>query len=201
MLSRITDEQGNTVTAGRFLPWIHRFDWSHRLDKVMLKLTLDQLKTAPGELALSISDSSVASAAAIADLLNPLRCSPKLASKLILELDENQLPGPHQMAALAKAVGQHRCALGLQHFDSRFDMIGHLPQWGPVYLKTDSSYIRKIDEKNDKYSFIEVSCSATCSIDLPFIAERVEAEGELVVSQELGIDEVMGRSLGEPAPL
>ncbi|WP_241176789.1 cyclic di-GMP receptor LapD [Citrobacter portucalensis] len=201
VLSRIIDEQGNAITAGRFLPWIHRFGWSHRLDKVMLKLTLNQLKTAPGKLALSISGSSVASATAIADLLNPLRYSPKLASKLILELDENQLPGPHQMAAFVKAVGQHRCALGLQHFGSRFDMIGHLSQWGLAYLKIDSSYIRKIDEENDKRLFIEVLCSATRSIDLPLIAERVETEGELMVLQELGIDGAMGQLLGEPAPL
>ena len=201
VLSRIIDEQGNAITAGRFLPWIHRFGWSHRLDKAMLKLTLNQLKTAPGKLALSISGSSVASAAATAELLTPLRYSPKLASQLILELDENQLPGPHQMAAFVKAVSQHRCALGLQHFGSRFDMIGDLSQWGLAYLKIDSSYIRKIDEENDKRLFIEVLCSATRSIDLPLIAERVETEGELMVLQELGIDGAMGQLLGEPAPL
>lgn len=120
---------------------------------------------------------------------------------MILELDENQLPGPHQMAAFVKTVGQHRCSLGLQHFGSRFDMIGHLSQWGLAYLKIDSSYIRNINEENDKRLFIEVLCSATRSIDLPLIAERVETKGELMVLQELGIDGAMGQLLGEPAPL
>jgi EAL domain-containing protein (putative c-di-GMP-specific phosphodiesterase class I)/GGDEF domain-containing protein len=201
VLSRIVDEQGNTINAGRFLPWIHRFGWSHRLDKVMLKLTLNQLKIAPGKLALSISGGSVTSARAISDLLNPLKYAPKLAGRLILELDENQLPGPNQMAMFVKAVSQYRCSLGLQHFGSRFDMIGHLSQWGLAYLKIDSSYIRHIDKEKDKRLFIEVLCNATRSIDLPLIAERVETAGELKVLQELGVDGAMGQLLGEPAPL
>nr|WP_230326440.1 EAL domain-containing protein [Citrobacter sp. Res13-Sevr-PEB04-36] len=200
VLSRIVDEQGNTINAGRFLPWIHRFGWSHRLDKVMLKLTLNQLKTAPAKVALSISGSSVTSPGAISDLLNPLKYAPKLAGQLILELDENQLPGPNQMAMFVKAVSQHRCSLGLQHFGSRFDMIGHLSQWGLAYLKIDSSYIRHIDKEKDKRLFIEVLCNATRSIDLPLIAERVETAGELKVLQELGVDGAMGQLLGEPAP-
>lgn len=201
VLSRIVDEQGNTINAGRFLPWIHRFGWSHRLDKVMMMLTLNRLKTAPGMLALSISGSSVASAAAVADLLRPLKFSPVLARNLILELDENQLPGPDRMAMFVNAVSQHRCALGLQHFGSRFDMIGHLSQWGLAWLKIDSSYIRDIDKEKDKRLFIEVLCNATRSIDLPLIAERVETQGELRVLQELGVDGAMGQLLGEPAPL
>lgn len=201
VLSRIVDEQGNIINAGRFLPWIHRFGWSHRLDRVMLKMTLNQLKTTPGKLALSISGSSVASASTVADLLNPLKYSPQLASQLILELDENQLPGPNQMAAFVKAVSQHRCSLGLQHFGSRVDMIGHLSQWRLAWLKIDSSYIRNIDQESDKRLFIEVLCNATRSIDLPLIAERVETQGELKVLQELGIDGAMGQLLGEPAPL
>lgn len=79
----------------------------------MLELTLDQLKTASGKLASSISGNSVASAIVVTDLFNPLRYSSKLVNKLILELDKNQLSGLHRMMAFVKAVGQHRYALGL----------------------------------------------------------------------------------------
>lgn len=170
-----------------------RFGGPHT-DKLLLNI-------APGKLALSISGSSVTSARAISDLLNPLKYAPKLAGQLILELDENQLPGPNQMAMFVKAVSQYRCSLGLQHFGSRFDMIGHLSQWGLAYLKIDSSYIRHIDKEKDKRLFIEVLCNATRSIDLPLIAERVETAGELKVLQELGVDGAMGQLLGKPAPL
>lgn len=200
VLSRIVDEEGHSITAGRFLPWIHRFGWSQRLDQVMLNLTLEQLKSYPGHLALSLSGNSLANETTIKKLLSPLRLKPQLASRLILELDENQLPEPEQMEVFIKSLNQYGCGLGLQHFGSRFDMIGHLSQWGLAYLKIDSSYIRHIDIENDKRLFIDVLHSATNNIDLPLIAERVETEGELRVLQEVGIYGAMGQLLGEPAP-
>ena len=200
VLSRIVDENGNSITAGRFLPWIHRFGWSQRLDQVMLSLTLKQLKSYPGYLALSLSGNSLANEASIKQLLSPLKQSPQLANRLILELDENQLPEPEQMEVFIKSLNHYGCGLGLQHFGSRFDMIGHLSQWGLAYLKIDSSYIRHIDIENDKRLFIDVLHGATNNIDLPLIAERVETEGELRVLQEVGIYGAMGQLLGEPAP-
>lgn len=200
VLSRIKDEEGNSITAGRFLPWIHRFGWSQRLDQVMLNLTLKQLKSYPGYLALSLSGNSLANEPTIKKLLSPLKLKPQLASRLILELDENQLPEPEQMEVFIKSLNQYGCGLGLQHFGSRFDMIGHLSQWGLAYLKIDSSYIRHIDIESDKRLFIDVLHSATNNIDLPLIAERVETEGELRVLQEVGIYGAMGQLLGEPAP-
>lgn len=200
VLSRIVDEEGNSITAGRFLPWIHRFGWSQRLDQVMLNLTLKQLKSYPGQLALSLSGNSLSNETTIKKLLSPLKLKPQLASRLILELDENQLPEPEQMEVFIKSLNQYGCGLGLQHFGSRFDMIGHLSQWGLAYLKIDSSYIRHIDIESDKRLFIDVLHSATNNIDLPLIAERVETEGELRVLQEVGIYGAMGQLLGEPAP-
>ncbi|HEY3589684.1 MAG TPA: EAL domain-containing protein [Buttiauxella sp.] len=200
VLSRIVDEEGNSIPAGRFLPWIHRFGWSQRLDQVMLNLTLKQLKSYPGSLALSLSGNSLANESAIKKLLNPLKLKPQLASRLILELDENQLPEPEQMEVFIKSLNQYGCGLGLQHFGSRFDMIGHLSQWGLAYLKIDSSYIRHIDIESDKRLFIDVLHNATHNIDLPLIAERVETPGELRVLQEVGIYGAMGQLLGEPAP-
>lgn len=200
VLSRIIDEEGNSIPAGRFLPWIHRFGWSQRLDQVMLSLTLKQLKSYPGYLALSLSGNSLANEANIKELLSPLKHNPQLASRLIVELDENQLPEPEQMEVFIKSLNQYGCGLGLQHFGSRFDMIGHLSQWGLAYLKIDSTYIRHIDIENDKRLFIDVLHGATNNIDLPLIAERVETEGELRVLQEVGIYGAMGQLLGEPAP-
>ena len=200
VLSRMLDEDGNSITAGRFLPWIHRFGWGHRLDQVMLGLTLKQLKSYSGHLALSLSGSSLTNETTIKQLLSPLKHHPQLARRLILELDENQMPKPELMEVFVKMLNQHHCGLGLQHFGSRFDMIGHFSQWGLAYLKIDSSYIRHIDIENDKRLFIDVLHSATHNIDLPLIAERVETEGELRVLQEVGIYGAMGQLLGEPAP-
>lgn len=35
VLSRLQDEDGHTIPAGRFLPWLERFGWTARLDRLM----------------------------------------------------------------------------------------------------------------------------------------------------------------------
>lgn len=200
VLARIEDEQGNSIAAGRFLPWIQRFDWSTRLDQAMMKQVLDYLRLHPGNLAFSLSGSTVLDLKLVARLLAPLKQQPALAKRLILELDENQLPDTAQIEALIKLLNEHGCTLGLQHFGGRFSMIGNLSQWGLAYLKVDGSYIRNIDQEEDKKMFIEALYRATNSIALPLIAERVETTGEFAVLQEMGLYGAMGRLLGEPAP-
>ncbi|PWC22700.1 hypothetical protein DDT52_00015 [Brenneria roseae subsp. roseae] len=200
VLARIEDEQGNSIAAGRFLPWVQRFGWNTRLDQIMLKLVLDYLRHHPGNLALSLSGNTVLNLSLMAQLIAPLKQQPTLAKRLILELDENQLPDTTQLEALIKLLNEHGCALGLQHFGGRFNMIGNLSQWGLAYLKVDGSYIRNIDREEDKKMFIEALYRATNSIALPLIAERVETVGELNVIQEMGLQGAMGRLLGEPAP-
>jgi EAL domain-containing protein (putative c-di-GMP-specific phosphodiesterase class I) len=79
-------------------------------------------------------------------------------------------------------------------------MIGNLAKLGLGYLKVDGSYIRGIDQENDKRLFIEAMQRAANSIDLPLIAERVETEGECQVLRSMGISGVQGRLFGEPAP-
>ncbi|MCH4998744.1 EAL domain-containing protein [Pectobacterium carotovorum] len=200
VLARIQDAQGNNIAAGRFLPWIQRFGWDTRLDQTMLREVLDYLRQHDGNLALSLSGTTVLNLHLLADLLAPLKHQPDVARRLILELDENQLPDSVQLEALIKLLNEHGCALGLQHFGGRFNMIGNLSQWGLAYLKVDGSYIRNIDQEDDKQMFIEALYRATNSIALPLIAERVETAGELKVLQEMGLQGAMGRLLGEPVP-
>lgn len=200
VLARIEDEDGNSIAAGFFLPWIQRFGWSNRLDQVMVKQTLRYLARHPGKLALSLSGSTVLDMELMTQLLAPLKSQPQLARRLILELDENQLPETHHLETLIQLLSEYGCQLGLQHFGGRFNLIGNLAQWGLAYLKVDGSYIRNIDREEDKKVFIEALYRATNSIDLPLIAERVETKGELSVLHEMGLEGAMGRLLGEPFP-
>lgn len=79
-------------------------------------------------------------------------------------------------------------------------MIGNLARLGLAYLKVDGSYIRAIDQENDKRLFIEAMQRAANSIDLPLIAERVETQGEWQVLRAMGINGVQGRLFVEPGP-
>ncbi|MBO3274434.1 cyclic di-GMP receptor LapD [Pseudomonas schmalbachii] len=199
-LARLPGPQGEAIGAGRFLPWVERFGWGARFDLAMLQHGIDWLTRNPEPLALSLSAGSVRDARNLQGILDVLKAHPQQARLITLEVDERHLPPPAELERMARQVRETGAGLGLQHFGGRFSLIGNLTHLGLAYLKIDGSYIRAIDQDNDKRLFIEAVSRASNSIDLPLIAEMVESEGELLVLREMGIHGAMGRQIGPPEP-
>ena len=200
VLSRLLDEQGQTIPAGRFLPWLERFGWTARLDRLMLERVLEQMKGHEDSLALNLSSATLADPQALNKVFEILRAHSNLGARLTLEIGEEQLPEQALLEQLTRRLRELGFSLSLQRFGGRFSMIGNLARLGLAYLKIDGSYIRAIDQESDKRLFIEAIQRAAHSIDLPLIAERVETEGELSVIREMGLYGVQGQLLGEPKP-
>jgi diguanylate cyclase (GGDEF)-like protein len=200
VLSRLLDEQGQTIPAGRFLPWLERFGWSTRLDQLMLEQVMQQMLLHDKSLALNLSAATLADPAALNKVFEILRQHPRFGNRLTLEIGEEQLPEQTVLVQLTRRLRELGYSLAVQRFGGRFSMIGNLAHLGLAYLKIDGSYIRAIDEESHKRLFIEAIQRAAHSIDLPLIAERVETEGELHVIREMGIQGVQGQLFGQPAP-
>ncbi|PBI99498.1 Phytochrome-like protein cph2 [Pseudomonas ogarae] len=198
VLSRLLDEQGQTIPAGRFLPWLERFGWTARLDRLMLEQVLKQMAGHEQSLALNLSSATLADPQALNKIFEILRAHSNLGSRLTLEIGEEQLPEQAVLEQLTRRLRELGFSLSLQRFGGRFSMIGNLSRLGLAYLKIDGSYIRAIDQESDKRLFIEAIQRAAHSIDLPLIAERVETEGELAVIREMGVFGVQGQLVGEP---
>ncbi|MCK9802418.1 EAL domain-containing protein [Pseudomonas sp. MAFF 302030] len=200
VLSRLLDEQGQSIPAGRFLPWLDRFGWTARLDRLMLHKVLRQMAGHQECLALNLSAATLDDPQALSQVLETLRQHAPLGPRLTLEIGEEQLPEQGPLEQLTRRLRELGFSLSLQRFGGRFSMIGNLSHLGLAYLKIDGSYIRAIDQESDKRLFIEAIQRAAHSIDLPLIAERVETEGELQVICEMGLFGVQGQLLGDPAP-
>ncbi|WP_347909967.1 cyclic di-GMP receptor LapD [Pseudomonas grandcourensis] len=200
VLSRLLDEHGQTIPAGRFLPWLERFGWTARLDRLMLERVLEQMSGHEESLALNLSSATLADPQAQNKIFEILRAHSNLGPRLTLEIGEEQLPDQAVLEQLTGRLRELGFSLSLQRFGGRFSMIGNLARLGLAYLKIDGSYIRSIDLESDKRLFIEAIQRAAHSIDLPLIAERVETEGELSVIREMGLYGVQGQLFGEPKP-
>ena len=201
ILARIHTDEGVIIPAGRFIPWIRRLALGRRMDIVMLSQTLRAMENSTEHFALSISGESVADDDSLLALLQPLKAARHLASRLTLELDENELPDVERVNLLVKKLQELGCGLGIQHFGGRFHLIGNLPQWGLAWLKVEGSYIHHIDKEEDKKLFIEAIYWATRQINLPLIAERVETEGEVAVLENIGLQGAMGRYFSDASTL
>ena len=200
VLSRLLDNQDQTIAAGQFLPWLERFGWTARLDQLMLDLVIKQLAQHNQSVAMNLSAATLNDPQALEHIFERLAQYPALGPRLILEIGEEQVPEQSQLELMIRRMRNLGYSLGLQRFGGRFSMIGNLAHLGLAYLKIDGSYIRAIDQESHKRIFIEAIQRASHSIDLPLIAERVETEGELRVIREMGVEGVQGQLVGEPAP-
>jgi diguanylate cyclase (GGDEF)-like protein len=200
VLARLLDPQGQAIPAGLFLPWIARLGWNARLDQLMLEHALAHIRRYQQPLALSLSAATLQDPVGLPLLLRTLREQPQSAGLLTLELDGRSLPPPEVLQPLCQSLRETGYRLGLQHFGGRFSLIGNLTHLGLAYLKIDGSFIRGLDQEADKRVFIEAIRRTTHNIDLPLIAEMVEHEGEALALRELGVQGLMGRLVGAPAP-
>src|SRR5690606_30363774 len=102
VLARLLGPQGETIVAGRFLPWIERLGWSARFDLTMLEHSLAHLAQHPQPLALSLSSKTLHEPESLARLLAMLKQHPELAALLTLEVDEHHLPTPAEFQRLSQ---------------------------------------------------------------------------------------------------
>ncbi|UPL05860.1 Bacteriophytochrome cph2 [Pseudomonas sp. IsoF] len=200
VISRLHDEQGEALPAGRFLPWLERFGWMPRLDVLVLEKVLAHLRSHDQMLALNLSAATLADPKALQRVYELLSQHAALGPRLTFEIGEEQLPDQSALEQLTRRLHALGFGLALQRFGGRFSMIGNLAHLGLAYLKIDGSYIRNIDHEQHKRLFIEAIQRAAHSIDLPLIAERVETEGERLVLREMGVGGIQGQLVGEPAP-
>ncbi|MCF7204053.1 bifunctional diguanylate cyclase/phosphodiesterase [Pseudomonas oligotrophica] len=200
LLARLPAAGGELLTAGRFLPWVERLGWAARFDLLMLERAIEHLRSHPAAVAVSLSSTTLRDTGTLDRIVQLLRDNSQQAGYLYLELDARHLPTStvlQQSSQALRATGAH---VGLQHFGGDFSRLTHLAHLGFVHLKIDGTYVRGIDQDEDKRLFIEALYRTTHSIEVPLIAEMVETEAERTTLAALGVVGVMGHAVGAPQP-
>ncbi len=139
VLTRLIDDQGQSIPAGSFLPWLQRFGWVARLDRLVLERVLEQMGDHEESLALNLSSATLEDPKALNALFETLRSHSNLGSRLTLEIGEEQLPEQAMLENLTRRLRELGFSLSLQHFGGRFSIIGNLARLGLAYLKIDGS--------------------------------------------------------------
>ncbi len=199
-LRLLSEENGEWLPAGRFLPLAERLKLTPALDFAAVELGLQALTADPAlpGLAINLSASSVADASFRQRLLPLLSGQSEACQRLWLEIPENgalrQLAAFGELSRSLKAIG---CRVGLEHFGHQFSQIGVLHDLGIDYLKVDASFIRGLENNRGNAAFLKGLSSIAHSIGLQVIAEGVTTWAELQVLGTLGFDGATGPIVGD----
>lgn len=199
---RISDDHGELIPAGVFLPVVERFGLASEFDRLVLQTLMQRLDDSNQDrepYAVNLSAASVISPEFLDWLYSALLVSPHYAAGLIVEVSEYVLQTQFEAV---KMLFQRLRALGvgtsLDHFGIGFATVGYLRSMAVDYVKLDGSYIRGIAENADNRNIIRVFTEVSRGYEITMIAESVETEDDWVTVLGLGVDGGRGILFGKP---
>lgn len=205
LLSRITLEGGELVSAGVFVPLAERLQMISRFDRVMLEKTFAVLSKLPVQrVAVNLSPASLADPAFTSWVIEELRVRSQAGgTRLVFEFSEYGAVQYLQVVRdFAVRVEQLGHAIALDDFGQSFANFGYLKSLRPQYVKIDRPLILQLEnEESDAHFYVRALCGVAHSLGIKVVAEAVEKEEQLAILQEVGVDIFQGYLLGRPEPI
>lgn len=201
-LARIQDEEGNTYSAGVFIPMAVRNQMADQLDMTVVKHALQSCAEDRKNqtTAVNLSPAAICDPEFTQWLYQELVRVPQIAKHLIFEVSEFGVVRDVDSArTFADELHRLGSRFAIDHFGRGFSSFGFLQSIRVAYLKLDSSFTREIESNSEARFFLESLIRTAHSIDIPVIAEAVETESQKQALIKLSIDGVQGYLTGRPA--
>ncbi len=185
--------EGETWSAGQFLPWIHRIQLSGELDKQVFELALGTIERSQLPIAINLSVAAIADNSFLSWAEEHLNTRSRAIARLWIEIPEavafRHLENFKRLSARIKAHGGH---VGIEHIGHQLAKLGQLHDVGLDYLKVDASFVREIQSNPGNQTLLRTLCTIGHTIGVRMIAEGVNSGAEWEALKDLGIDGATG---------
>ncbi|MDA8752664.1 EAL domain-containing protein, partial [Halieaceae bacterium] len=191
--------EGDTLSAGAFLPWINRLELSYQLDKEVITMALKTIETVGEPICVNLSVAAVVEPDFVSWFSDKMSAHAAAAGKLWIEIPESMafrhLENFRKLAGRAKEYG---CHVGIEHVGHQLAELGKLSDIGIDYLKIEATFVRGIDENAANQTLLRTLCTVGHSIGLIVIAEGVRTDEEWATLKEVGADGATGPGVTLP---
>ena len=208
VLLRMIDTDGSLIPPGAFLPAAERFHLASRIDRWVLRQSINWIQRAKAadaieNLSINLSGQSIGDRAfhrwAMAIFTE---AGPHICRKLCIEITETAVVTNLADAALfIEQVRASGIRVALDDFGAGASSFGYLKSLPVDYIKVDGQFIRNIT--NDSLDEAAVRCFTDVAkvIGVKTVAEFVENDVILERLKLIGIDFVQGYLIHRPAPI
>ena len=208
ILLRLKSDNGELVSAEKFLPAAERYSLSTRLDRWVLINSFKWLVSIGSNIerlsvcSINLSGTSLADYDFLDICQDLLKKHPHLASKVCFEITETaavtNLDAAINFINTLKTQG---CCFALDDFGSGLSSFAYLKNLPVDYVKIDGAFVRDIVEDLIDRAMVKSINEIGHVMGKKTIAEFVESRSIMDVVESLDIDYVQGYFIGKPIPL
>ena len=188
-----TDGQGTPLPAGDFMPMAAQLNLTAPIDLGMVKLAIEHLLSATGDIAVNLSAQTIADLHFRNALTKLLKAYPGVCKRLLFEVPEygvfQQLDAFCDLARSLKMLG---CRVGIEYFGQRFAESDTLASLGLDYIKVHPSYINDLVNNPGNQEFLRGLSKVAHALGITVLALGVKHRDELPLLASLGFDGATG---------
>jgi diguanylate cyclase (GGDEF)-like protein/PAS domain S-box-containing protein len=208
VLLRLQEKNGDLVPPGAFLPAAERYGLSIRLDKWVIKKTLDWLKSHPEHVekldlcCINLSGHSLGDQELLAFIEKQFKKNKIPAEKICFEITETAAIGNLRKATeFIKALKQYGCLFALDDFGSGLSSFGYLKSLDVDILKIDGTFVRDIATDPVDLAMVRSINEIGKVLGKRTTAEFVENDEILEILKQIGVDRAQGYGISRPIPI
>lgn len=200
-LLRLRREDGEVVSAGRFIMAAERLGLVHLLDRRALELASDTLSREPGiHLALNVSAATVKDAASASDYIAALKALGPHAEQVTIELTETvALDDPAMASEFSNSVRSLGCSFAIDDFGSGYTTFRNLMAIEADTIKIDGTLIEGVAHDPNKQTFVRMMVDLAQTFGVETVAEMVDDRADADILRRLGVDYLQGFMFGVPS--
>lgn len=208
ILLRLRNGGSEPILPGTFLPAAERYDVILKIDRWVLRTTLDWLAAHPehmaqlGTCSINLSRRSLADQSFHKYAADMIDASPVPASKLCFEITEHgAIADMQKTIAFIEALSARGCRFSLDDFGTGMTSFAYLKQLPVDFIKIDGSFIQMMSSSPVDFEMVRFTNDISHMMGRKTIAEYVSEPGILARLREIGVDFAQGYCIGKPRPL
>ena len=200
-LLRLKREDGEVVSAGRFIMAAERLGLVHLLDRRALELASETLAAdSKVHLALNVSAATVKDQSAADDYIQALKALGPRAKQVTIELTETvALDDPAKASEFSNHVRALGCEFAIDDFGSGYTTFRNLMAIEADTIKIDGTLIQGVASDVSKQTFVRMMVDLAQTFGVETVAEMVDDRADAQILRRLGIDYFQGFMFGVPS--
>jgi diguanylate cyclase (GGDEF)-like protein len=200
-LARMIDEEGKPISPSEFLGIAKKIRLYRFITRTMVTQCFTKFADNDYAFSLNLSCEDLLDPDLTDFIVDKLRGSPSLASRLIFEILESE--GIENYAEVRRFIDRVKalgCRIAIDDFGTGYSNFQHLLRLNVDIIKIDGSLIEHIDTDQIALNVTRGIQQFATGLGMRTVAEFVHSKSVLECVRLLNIDEVQGYCIGKPSP-